>query len=286
MHGDINMNVVRDDNENPCVDPTAIMNYTMGHSNIIGNATTNYTPYIYQNELMYDTTDQTDTIVDNTQLHLQPQPFANVGSSYYSGPSASPTIIQCKLYFLIAAHKNVQTGKEFVAVARITNGQENPFVNARGTAFHYSAEVRHQQFNTVIPLSQKELTGAVCDDRAFAVHKTTGTSCAPAGTYLVYRLRRSESGTRNLRFEAIWDWGNGFVGKASYDFVSLTAYDDFVMKSYIVDVVLPQPRSPKMLNVAKSTGKQAKVYLIVTSLKVVSAFDSAHCNIEDSVKGP
>ncbi|KAI0856272.1 hypothetical protein F4860DRAFT_529308 [Xylaria cubensis] len=237
MYGDINMNVVRDDNENPCVDPTTIMH--MGHSNIISNATSmNTTPYIYQNVSMYDSNNQTDTIVDNAQFHFQshphfqPQPIASVGSSYYSGPSTSPTIIQCKLYFLIAAHKIVQTGKEFVAVARITNGRENPFVNAQGTAYHYTPEVKHQQFNTTIQLTRRELAEAACDDRAFAVHKTTGTSCAPAGTYLVYRLRRSESGARNLRFEAIWDWGNGFIGKASYDFVSLTACDDFAVKPY------------------------------------------------------
>ncbi|KAI0865052.1 hypothetical protein F4860DRAFT_343625 [Xylaria cubensis] len=117
-------------------------------------------------------------------------------------------------------------------VARITNGHENPFVNAQGTANHYTPEVKHQQFNTAIPLTRRELAEATSDHRAFAVHKTTGTSCDPAGTYLVYRLRHSESGTRNLNFEAIWDWGNGFVGKASYDFVSLTACDDYAIKSY------------------------------------------------------
>ncbi|KAI1735512.1 hypothetical protein F4680DRAFT_452980 [Xylaria scruposa] len=232
MYGDINMNVIGDDNQNPCVDPTAIMQYTMGTSNIIGDpASMNDTPYIYEDVLMYDTTEQTSTIVDNTQFHFQPIP--DVGTSYYSGPPISPTVIQYKLHFLLAVRKNVQTGKEFVAVARITNGKkENPFVNAQGTAYHYIPTVKHQQFNTSSPLSQKELAEATCEDRVFAVHKTIGTSCAPAGTYMIYRLKCSESGTRNLRFEAIWDWGNGFVGRASYDFISLTAHDDCVMKPY------------------------------------------------------
>ncbi|KAI1756033.1 hypothetical protein F4782DRAFT_526588 [Xylaria castorea] len=212
VHGDINMNVARDGDENPCIDPMAIMHYDMGHSEIISDATK-----------------QTNIVVDDTQLDFQP--IANVGTSY-GGPAPISTIIQCKLFFLIAAHKTVQTGKEFVAVARITRGHENPFVNAQGTAYHYVPEVKHPQFNTSIPLLRKELAEATCDDRAFAVHKTTGTSCAPAGTYLVYRLKRSEPGIRNLRFEAIWDWGDGYIGKASYDFVFLTAHDDCIMKPY------------------------------------------------------
>ncbi|KAI0452130.1 hypothetical protein F5B21DRAFT_527269 [Xylaria acuta] len=231
IHGDINMNAARDDDENPCIDPTAIMHYTTGHFDTIGDATgmNDTSPYIYQNVSMYDITEQPDVIVDDTQLDFQPH--ANIGASN-DGPSADAKIIRCKLFFLIAAHKTVQTGKEFVAVARITKGYENPFVNAQGKAYHYTPELKHQQFNTSTPLSKNELAGAACDDRAFAVHKRTGTSCAPAGTYLVYRLKRSEPGIRNLRFEAIWDWGGGFVGKASYDFVFLTAHDDYIMKPY------------------------------------------------------
>lgn len=130
----------------------------------------------------------------------------------------------------------MQTGKEFIAVAWIPHGGtkrgENRFVNARGKAYHYIPDGRRRQFNTSIPLSGAELAGAVCDDRAFAVHKTTRTSCAPAGTYLVYKLKHSEPGKRNLRFEATWDWGHGVTAMASYDFVSLTAQDNCSMMPY------------------------------------------------------
>lgn len=229
--GDINMNVAEDNDENPCIDPTEIMQYSTGNFNNIGEASgmNDTSPYLYQNVSMYDTMQQADPIMDNNYMGF-PNP-GNIGPSY-GEPSTIPITIQCKLYFLIAAHKTVQTGKEFVAVARITRGNENPFVDAQGMAYHYIPERKHQQFNTSTPLSERELSGAACDDRAFAVHKAIGTSCAPAGTYLIYRLKRSESGIRNLRFEAFWNWGDGFVGKASYDFVFLTARDNCTMKPY------------------------------------------------------
>ncbi|KAI8950691.1 hypothetical protein F4801DRAFT_579189 [Xylaria longipes] len=230
-HRNINMNAVSGDDENPCIDPALLMNYTTQHLDTIGDTTgiNDTTPYIYQNVLMYNTTEQQDVIRDDTLMNFQPP--LNIGPSN-GEPPTDPKIIQCKLFFLIAAHKKVQTGKEFVAVARITRGHENPFVNAQGMAYHYVPEIKHQQFNTSTLLTNKELAEAEYDDRAFAVHKKTGTSCAPAGTYMVYRLKRSEPGLKNLRFEAIWDWGDGFIGKASYDFVFLTAHDDCTMKPY------------------------------------------------------
>ncbi|KAI0445302.1 hypothetical protein F4803DRAFT_548250 [Xylaria telfairii] len=230
VHEDINMNVVIDNEETRCIDPNMIMQYGTGINNISGASGTNATsPYIYQGSSMYGTMQQADAMTNGIYMNL-PAP-SNMGPSYVE-PYTAPTIIQCKLYFLIAAHKVVQTGKEFVAVARITRGNENPFVDAQGIAYHYIPEKKHPQFNTSTPLSERELSGAACDNRAFAVHKTIGTSCAPAGTYLIYRLNRFEPGIRNLRFEAFWNWGDGFVGKASYDFVFLTAHDHYNMKPY------------------------------------------------------
>ncbi|KAI1118588.1 hypothetical protein F5Y14DRAFT_446950 [Nemania sp. NC0429] len=204
VHEDINMNAARNDEASSCVNPTTLMYTTAAPpvSNLGGQHNMNGTE-------------------DNT---------------HHSGLYNTPITIRCKLYFIVAAHKIVQTGKVFVAVARIphggTSGGDNRFVNAQGKAYHYIPDRRRRQFNTSIPLSEVELAGASCDDRAFAVHKTTGTSCAPAGTYLVYLLRRAESGTRNLRFEATWDWGGGVTAQASYDFVSLTAQDGYNTKPY------------------------------------------------------
>ncbi|KAJ2996680.1 hypothetical protein NUW58_g902 [Xylaria curta] len=213
VYGDINMNIVYNVDGKPCVNPAALMANSIRLSNtVVDEASTNSRP----------------TIED-----------ANGDGA----PSTDPEIIRCKLYFLIAAHKTVQTGKEFVAVARITRNKENPFVDAQARAYHYIPEGKHRQFNTSTPLTENEMASAVCDDRVFVVHKKVGTSwCvskpfmpiprAPAGTYLVYRLKRFDPGLRHLRFEASWDWGDGVIGKASYDFVFLKAQDSCKMKPY------------------------------------------------------
>ncbi|KAI0479776.1 hypothetical protein F4859DRAFT_529932 [Xylaria cf. heliscus] len=225
------MNAARDHDEDPCINPTAIMHYSTGYSDAIDDfyGKDNRTPYIYRNVSMCGAAEQANNIKHDTHLNLKPLVPIHTSNGE---PSRDRQIIQCKLFFLIAAHKTVQTGKQFVAVARITKGRESPFVNAQGKTYFYIPETKHQQFNTSTPLSDRELAGAICDERAFVIHKTTGTSCAPAGTYLVYRLNCSVPGVRNLRFEAFWDWGNGFTGKAAYDFVSLTAHDDCIMKPY------------------------------------------------------
>lgn len=113
-----------------------------------------------------------------------------------------------------------------------TEKWENRFVSAYGKAYHYIPDGRCRQFNTSIPLSEAELAGAICEDQVFSVHKVMGTSCAPAGTYLVYILKRTEPGTRNLKFEATWDWGDGITATASYDFVALTAQDSYSVRPY------------------------------------------------------
>jgi hypothetical protein len=231
VHNDINMNATGGEDTIPCINPTAIMYNTASRSSACIDDTS---PYPYQDILMYDAMEQPGVTIDDI-TDMGSQPYVKNGTDDGGSP-ANPKVIRCKLYFLVAAHKIVQTGKEFVAVARIPYGktreEENPFVNAQGKAYHYVPEMRHRQFNTSIPLTATELAGAVCDDQAFVVHKEIGTSCAPAGTYLVYRLKRTEPGIRNLRFEATWDWGNGVTGIASYDFVALTAQDGCVSKDY------------------------------------------------------
>ncbi|KAI0408821.1 hypothetical protein F4802DRAFT_593693 [Xylaria palmicola] len=218
VQGDINMNAACNNHVSPCIDPSLIMRNPTEHLDAATYDTdvNGADLYDYQGAPVYDETEQ---------------PVANHGLNE-SEPSTGAKIIRAKLYFLIAAHKAVQTGKGFIAVARITKDHQNPFVDAQGVAYHYIPDTKHQQFNTSTPLSKTELASAVCDDRAFTVLKTTGTSCAPAGTYLVYRLKRLEPGTRNVRFEASWDWGDGTIGQAAYDFVYLTAQHDIGMKSY------------------------------------------------------
>ncbi|KAI0206097.1 hypothetical protein F4808DRAFT_408880 [Astrocystis sublimbata] len=143
-----------------------------------------------------------------------------------------PRVIQCKLYFLLASHKKVQTGKEWLAIARVLWDEKTIFVNARGVAFHYIPEFKRYQFNTTEPLSPMEVMGAQRDDRAITVHKKMGHSCAPAGTYVIFRLNRRDPGKRNLRFEVLWEWGPNIVGRASYNFVFLEAYEKYDMKPY------------------------------------------------------
>ncbi|KAI1159269.1 hypothetical protein F5B18DRAFT_666875 [Nemania serpens] len=236
VHEDINMNAAREDGTNPCINPTTIMYNTSARSGSItrGNHDMNGTsPYHYPDMIFGSIPEQPEAFIDDYNTNYQPEAE---GSTHDSRPSNTPNTIRRKLYFLVAAHKTVQTCKEFVAVARIPHSKtkrgEIRFVNAQGKAYHYIPDGRCRQFNTSIPLSEAELAGAICDDRAFAVHKATGTSCAPAGTYLVYRLTRTEPGTRNLRFEATWDWGDGITATASYDFVALTAHDSRGMRPY------------------------------------------------------
>ncbi|KAJ8124095.1 hypothetical protein ONZ43_g100 [Nemania bipapillata] len=198
-----------------------------------GTCVDNARPCLHQDMSMHDVMGKLGVAMDDPATDNQP--FAENGAGN-SKPLADPKVIRRKLYFLVAAHKTVEVGKEFVAVARITHSktreERNMFVNAHARAYHYTPEMSHRQFNTSTPLTPGELAGATCNDQAFVVHKAVGTSGAPAGTYLVYRLKRTEPGTRNLRFEATWDWGNGITGTASYDFVALTARDDYISREY------------------------------------------------------
>ncbi|KAI1121148.1 hypothetical protein F5Y10DRAFT_272354 [Nemania abortiva] len=228
VYEDINMNATRGDDATSCINPAEIMYNTSTRSNSIKD---NSTSLCNQGVLLYNAPGQSNA--NTHDKDIEDQPDIEDGMEY-GVPSAGPAMIRCKLFFLVAAHKTVQTGKEFVAVARIPKArhEENPFVKAQGKAYHYIPEAKHRQFNTSIPLTAGELAGAAYNDEAFVVHKAAGSSCAPAGTYLVYRLKRTEPGTRNLRFEATWELGNGIMGTASYDFVALKAEDDHVMKQY------------------------------------------------------
>ncbi|KAJ8133482.1 hypothetical protein O1611_g134 [Lasiodiplodia mahajangana] len=227
------MNASRGNDATPCIDPAEIMYDTAARSNPAMNRTyvDSTIPYP-RSVLLSNAAEQLNTAKD-TDTNNQP---GVEDSTEVGGSSAAPKVIRRKLFFLVAAHKTVQTGKDFVAVARIpcdkAENDETAFVNVQAIAYHYVPEVKHQQFNTSMPLTARELAGAARNDQAFAVHKTMGSSCAPAGIYLVYRLKRTDPGTRNLRFEATWDSANGTTGKASYDFIALKAEDDYSMKKY------------------------------------------------------
>ncbi|KAI0101685.1 hypothetical protein GGR51DRAFT_574512 [Nemania sp. FL0031] len=235
VQGDINMNASRSRDVTPCVNPAEIMYDTAERSNPTMNRNNAYmndiNPYP-RDVLLSNAMGQPNTTEDKGTMN-QPGVEDNTEDG---GPSPDPKVIRRKLFFLVAAHKTVQTGKEFVAVARIpydkNKDDEKLFANVQAIAYHYIPEGRHQQFNTSAPLTTGELAGAACNDQAFAVHKTMGSSCAPAGTYLIYRLKRTDPGIRNLRFEATWDCSNGTTGTASYDFIALKAEDDYIMKTY------------------------------------------------------
>ncbi|KAI1151016.1 hypothetical protein F4825DRAFT_451954 [Nemania diffusa] len=224
VYADINMNAARWADDTPCINPAVIMYNTAKSSNALTKSASGdgTGPDLHQDLLMDDAIEQPDDTIDDTMDD--------------GGPPTNPEVIRCKLSFAIAAHKTVPTGKEFVAVARIpynqTIQQENPFVNAQGKAYHYDPEIRRPRFNTSITLTPNELANAACNDQSFVVHVTNGTSFAPAGNYLIYRLKRSGPGTRNLRFEATWDSGKGVTGTASYDLKSMVAHDDCEVTAY------------------------------------------------------
>ncbi|KAI8625672.1 hypothetical protein F5Y19DRAFT_240858 [Xylariaceae sp. FL1651] len=114
----------------------------------------------------------------------------------------------------------VSRGQNFIAVARIIGFTEQIYpVKPEGLAIHSRVITdRNGIGNCLLPQPSIERRESNADfDLATVVKKEEAGMYGPAGTYLVYKLRRDNFGKRSLRLEARWSYGHGEDRRAYYE---------------------------------------------------------------------